>query len=242
MENVEATVIATVNGVDQYYVMPWKEIDCAVFDATRTTYDSGNFVCTTNSVVDVANNGYDQFVWRCGSETLCNGVQPAEDTAWFLTRNKGQITGWESADYYEFELDWPYAYGEIVMFLDQMYSCIDNRGNCGFYNPGETFTTFTFEGYEIFYPWADVTDKIVGDRIYKNASNTQSCLNYSAALDQYSASLSPLEGFHYFIVDEYACVDEFAWKCVDNTLCNSVFPNYDTDRTGWVLQPLFAEY
>lgn len=121
------------------YVMPWKAMECATFDAARTTYDSGNFVCTINSVVDPANFGYDQFVWRCASEKLCNGVSPAKDTAWFLTRNKGQITGWESADYYEFELDWPYSFGEIVMYRDTMYSCIDNRGNCGFYNPGAEF-------------------------------------------------------------------------------------------------------
>lgn len=124
---------------DTDYVMPWKAMECALFDAARTTYDSGNFVCTFNSVVDPDNLGYDQFVWRCASEKLCNGVSPAKDTAWFLTRNKGQITGWESADYYEFELDWPYSFGEIVMYRDTMYSCIDNRGNCGFYNPGAEF-------------------------------------------------------------------------------------------------------
>jgi hypothetical protein len=221
--------------------MPWTTVDCKEFDAERTTYDSGNYVCTVNPVVEVGNDYY-QFVWRCGSEQLCNGVAPAEGTAWFLTRNKGKITDFESADYYEYELDLPYAYNEIVMFLDRMYSCIDNRGNCGFYEPGTTFDTFTFDNYEIFYPWTDVTDKNVGDRIFKNETIVQPCLNYTAALDEYEAMEEPLQGFHYFITDEYACVNEFAWKCVDTVLCNSVHPDDDVDMTAWLMQPIFAEY
>lgn len=71
---------------------------------------------------------------------------------------------------------------------------------------------------------------------------TQPCLSYTAALDQYTASLSPLEGFHYFITGEYACVKEFAWICVETELCNSVRPDDDTEMTAWLMQPLFAEY
>lgn len=154
------------------YTMPVEEIDCAAYDPDRTDYDSGNFVCTVNPAgADAANNGYDQFVWRCASENLCNGVTPAEDTAWFLTRNRGQIVGWAAADYYEYEQNWPYAHGEVAMHLDVMYSCIDNRGGCGFYTPGVEFANDTFDGYLVFYPWAPVTDKIVGDRIYKSATD-----------------------------------------------------------------------
>lgn len=148
LEDIESTDISVTQpwqGVDTY-TMPYINVNCAQFDETRETYNSGNYVCTINPVIDV-DNEYSQFVWRCGSEVLCNGVAPAAETAWFLTRNKGKIAGFDTADYYEFELDWPYAFGEIVMFLDRMYSCIDNRGNCGFYNPGEEFDTFTFAGY-----------------------------------------------------------------------------------------------
>jgi len=51
-----------------------------------------------------------------------------------------------------------------------------------------------------------------------------------------------LEGFHYFIEDEYACVDEFAWKCISTVDCNSIRPDYDNEITAWELQPLFADY
>jgi hypothetical protein len=49
-----------------------------------------------------------------------------------------------------------------------------------------------FNGYDIFYPWTTVDDKIVGDRIYKNATNTQLCLNFTASMDNYEAVLEPL--------------------------------------------------
>lgn len=43
----------------------------------------------------------------------------------------------------------------------------------------------------------------------------------------FTAQEDPLQGFHYFIVDEYACVDEFAWVCVETVGCNSMRPDDD---------------
>jgi len=240
------SAITISNGVAANTMQEYATI-CQVREQGKL-YDLGAVVCTAKENANAWDN-----VYQCTNTRGCE-LTPGVNQEWEITRRRGTIT--ESVTVvaaFDFEWDVPYAQGDYVVYMDQLYECTSNRGLCVFFPPDITDWAsiandgfalddkYDFQAFGASQPYTLVTDKAYGDL-------TEVTIDRSEVIKvDYFASLTFIDdyaGYHWFVADEEACVMSQTVKCVAEDLCNFTPPYAvnNTDGSAWEPTGYLCEY